>query len=249
MITFKNSKLHILIISAVEFLMGVYIAIIRINYADAISFFNIFTEIKEGLGIDITSDMLDINIIISILNIIISVPLISTLFNKKYLTKCFYIALRQKSYLKFYCREMFNIFIVCVISGILYNTGILAVTYSKHSSIFDTADINLFLIAIINSVIITFTATLIGAIVSAILNEKISIIIISIFIAVLSLILFFIPNELKQLDIISWYYTSKFINNKTLFPYPLPVYYLAIAVIDTAILFIGGMILKRKDVL
>lgn len=249
MITFKNSKLHILIISIVEILMGVYIATIRINYTEAVSFFNIFTEIKEGLGIDITSNMLDINIIVSILNIIISVPLISTLFNKKYLTKCFYIALRQKSYLKFYCREMLNLFIVCTLSGALYNLGILAVTFSKYNSIFDTSDINLFLTAVINSVIITFTITLISAIISTILNEKISIIIVSVFTAILALIIFFIPDEWKPLDIISWYYVSEFINNKILFPYPLPIYYLAIAIIDTLILFIGGIILKRKDVL
>lgn len=249
MITFKNSKIQISIILAVEFLMGVYIALTRINTAEAPSLFSVFSQIREGMGIDITSQLVDINILISILNVIISVPLISSLFNKKYLAKCCYIATRQKSYFKFYIREIINIFLVCVLSAVLYNAGILTVTFFKHSNIFDSADINLFFTAVANSIVIVFTVTILGALISALLNDKIGIIITSIFIAVLSLSVFFIPYEFKQFNIISWYFTDLFINEKALFPYPIYTYYLAVSAIDIILLLIGGGLLKKRDVL
>lgn len=249
MITFKNSKIHISIILTVEFLMGVYIAFSRINMSEALTPFSVFSEIREGVGIDITSQLVDINILISILNVIISVPLISSLFNKKYLVKCCYIATRQKSYFKFYIREIIDIFLVCVLSGVLYNTGILAITLFKHSNAFDTADINLFFTAIANSIIIVFTATILGTLISALLNDKIGIIVTSIFVAVLSLSVFFIPYKFKQFNIVSWYFTDLFINEKALFPYPIYIYYLVVSAIDIILLLIGGELLKKRDVL
>lgn len=249
MIIFQNSKIQLLIISAVEFLMGVYIALTRINAAESLTFFSVFSEIRQGIGIDITSQQLDINILISILNIIVSIPLIGSLFSKKYLTKCCYIATREKNYWKFYSFEMLSILAVCIMSGVLYNAGIFTITHFKYGNILSTTDLSLFFTAIVNSEIILFTVVMVCALVSTLSNNKIGIIFTSTFTSVLSLTVFSIPYKFKQFNMISWYFTDLFLNEKTLFTYPIYLYYLFIFTIDIIILCIGGAILKKRDTL
>lgn len=250
MITFKNSKKYLLVILAAEFLMGIYMAVIRMNYSDSFSFVENFLSIKDGADIDISSDFFDFNVVMSVMNIIVSIPMLAPVFHKKYLTKCSYIATRQGSYIKFYFNEITNIFVLCVLCEFLYCTGISIIAYIKSEhGLIDIREIKLLLIAVINSIIILFTVVLIGSLLSVMINDKVSIIIMITVVTVFSVIIFFISVELRQYNIITWYFTDYFVNNKNLFPYPIPVYYVALAAIDICICLFGCLLLKRKDVI
>lgn len=250
MIIFNNSKLHIVIILMIQFFMGIYMAAVRLVNTDGQSFLTLFFNAKDGEGLDITSGQFDLNLIISVLNIIVSVPLIMPLFYKKYLTKCCYISTRQRKYFVFYSREIFNIFIICILSEVLYHAGIAAVAAVKCDSVLDNScAIELIVMSVINSVFIIFTAALIGSVFSVLFGKKTSVLIMVAAVTSLSVMIFFIPSEYKQFNIMTWYFTDKFADNKTIFSYPFYSYYAAAAGTDILLFLSGGYILKKRDVI
>lgn len=250
MITFKNSKLHICVILIIQFFMGIYMAAVRLVNTDGQSFITLFFNAKDGEGIDITCGQFDLNLIMSVLNIIVSVPLIMSLFYKKYLTKCCYISTRQRKYFNFYSREIFNIFIVCILSEILYHAGIATVAAMKCGTAMDNSGaLGLIAVSVINSVFILFTATLVGSIFSVLIGSKISVLVMAAAVTALSVMIFFIPSEYKQFNIMNWYFTYEFAYNKMLFPNPFYCYFAAAVGADILLILLGGYVLKKRDVI
>lgn len=246
----KCNKKYILIIYAIEFLIGIYISSVRLFNVDANSLINAFTIARETNYLDFSSDVFDMQTVISLLNIIICIPLIGCIFNRNYIAKCCFAATRVKKYSRFYLSEIINLFKYTVISQFLYETGIFIYSAAKCASFtVNTEFVRIFLLSVLNSTLILYIFVIMTAIVSVMTNDKVGIISMITVSSFLVGVLFIVPIKVKQYNPMLWYFMRAFPNNAELFTHNVLFYYAAILLIIIVIIAAGLNILKKKDVL
>lgn len=250
MIPVKCDKKYILIIYAIEFLIGIYIASVRLFNVNTNNLINAFIIARETDYLDLTNDIFDVQIIISLLSTIISIPLICSIFNRNYIAKCCFAATRMKKYSSFYLSEMIKLFKYSFISQFLYQTGIFIYIVCKCVNFtVNTAFVQFFLLSVLNSTLLLYVFVIMGAIISVLINDKISMISMITVSSFLAVMLFVLPIKAKQYNPMSWYFLSEFPKNKELFTHNILLYYAAIILLISVIIIIGLHILKKKDVL
>lgn len=79
----KCNKKFIVIMYAFELLLGVYIASLRLYDFDFTALSDIFLFARETDYVDLEENILNMQSVISVLNIIISIPLLSSIFFQK----------------------------------------------------------------------------------------------------------------------------------------------------------------------
>lgn len=246
----KYNKKYTTFVCVFQFLLGIYISSLRLYDLDAMNLFNAFAIARETDYIDLTSDMFDVQILVSLLNIIISIPLVSNIFIKNYNSKICFVATRMKKYLRFFFKEMLNLFEYSLLCELLYCLGILVFCIYKCTDLmFDVKFIKYFVLSVVNSLLLLFVFVLVEVILSVILNEKIGMLL-SVTTAVsTAVMLYILPVTAKQYNIFSWYFLTEFPNNKELFKYNAEIYYFLLIILIVMIIVFEFCLLKKKDIL
>ena len=246
----KRDKKSIAIIMLLQLAIGIYIALIRMDFYEQQQFDVMFFYAREGLYIDLTNREFDFQVIMSILDLLITIPLLSSILSKNYLAKRCYIATRIGSYGKLFFKESISILGLCFSCGVIYSTGIAIVSFfASDKSLYDKSSIGLIMLSLFTYTIISFTMVLIGSIISVLFNEKTGIVAISAIFLIYAVTLFFLPAKFKQWNMLSWYFIGVFTMEKEYILYSPYVYYSIAALLNILIYFIGYNALKKKDVL
>ncbi|MGN1421610.1 MAG: hypothetical protein ACI4XC_08860 [Eubacterium sp.] len=232
-----------------QFFIGVYIALIRLNNPEAFYIDDLYFYAREGLYLDLSNNLFDVQVMMSVLDLLIILPVVCGKFTKNYNKKCCYIATRYNSFGKFYLNEAINIALACFLYELFYCAGILACAIIKSNFLTQgTGFFILFVQSVVNSVFILFTFVALSILLSSI-NEKISVSITLTAFIVLTVLIFILPNELKQFNIVSLYFVGEMNLNKQIFTYPIWVYYALLFILDTGLIGLGYFVLRKKDVL
>lgn len=250
MISVKSNKLYIFVLYALEFILGIYIASIRLTNTDYSSLLETFIAARETEYLDLTGGMFDFQVFISVLPLIISIPLICSVFSKNYTVKCYYAATRKRRYLKFYFGEILSLVKYCFISEFMYSLGILLCSiWNIKSPEIDKDFLSAFVISILNSSIILYLFVITGAVLSVFISSKGGLILSVTISLICTAGLFVLPVHILQFDIFSWYFLSEFKEKSMIFKYDLIWYYFAAVFLIVVISCLGGFLLKNKDVL
>ena len=232
-----------------QFFIGVYISSIRLNNIETAYLDRLYFGAREGFYLDLCDNTFDIQVIISVLDLLIILPVVCGKFTKNYNKKCCYIATHYNSFGKFYLNEAINIALACFLYELFYCAGILACAIIKSNFLTQgTGFFILFVQSVVNSVFILFTFVALSMMLSSI-NERIGMSIsLTLFIA-MTVLLFVLPNGIKQFDILSFYFITELRNNKELFIYPSASYYFLLIILDTGLIGLGYFVLRKKDAL
>lgn len=250
MISVKSNKIYILALYAVEFFLGIYIASIRLTNANYSSLSETFIAARETDYLDLTGGMFDLQVVISVLPLIISIPLICSVFSKNYTVKCYYAATRKKRYVRFYFGEMLSLVKYCFVSELMYSLGLLLYSlWNNESPVIDKDVLVLLGVSILNSSIILYLFVIAGAVLSVLISSKGGLILSVAISLVCTAVLFVLPVHIIQFDIISWFFLSVFKENSMIFTYDAVLYYLVAVFVLIVISCLGGFLLKNKDVL
>lgn len=244
---FKNLRDYMILFF--QFFIGVYIALIRLNNPESFYLDDLYFYAREGLYLDLSNNLFDVQVMMSVLDLFIILPVVCGKFMNNYNKKCYYVATHYNSFGKFYINEIINTAFMCFLYVLLYCVGILTFALSKSKlSAQSTEFFILFIQSVINSAVILFTFAALSILLSSI-NEKISILItLTAFIA-LTVLIFILPNELKQFNIVSLYFVGEMNLNKQIFTYPIWVYYALLFILNTGLIGLGYFVLRKKDVL
>lgn len=246
----KCDKIYIFAVYAAEFIMGIYIASVRLYNASFSSAKETFIAARETDYIDLMSNMFDVQVFISVLPLIISISLSCGVFSRNYIVKCYYAATRQRKYIRFYFGEIFSLAKYCVVSEFLYSTGMLLYAlYASASLVFDKEFLFAFLLSILNSSIILYIFVLIGAVMSVLINNKFGFVLSVTISLICTALLFALPVKTIQFDIMSWFFLSEFPKNSAIFTYSIACYYVVAVIVIIFIACLGGILLKKKDIL
>lgn len=246
----KYDKKYTIFVCVFELFLGIYISSLRLYDLNTMDLFNTFVMARETDYVDLTSDIFDVQMLVSLLNVIISIPLVSNIFIKNYNSKICFAATRMKKYCRFFFKEMLNLLSYSLICELFYCLGLLVFyVYKCTDLLLDMKFVKYFVSSVVNSWLLLFVFVLIEVILSVVLNEKIGMLL-SVTTAVsTAVMLYILPVNAKQYNIFSWYFLTEFPNNKELFKYNAEVYcFLLISLIVMIIVF-EFCLLKKKDIL
>lgn len=244
---FKDKKIWGFII--INFFIGIYISLIRLKYPPSLYLDDLYFYAREGLAFDIEAENFDIQTFLSILNTIISIPIVCGQFSKSYATKRCYVASRFKTYYLFYINEIVNIAALCFVLSAFYSIGMCSfcATVSNlelHNSSFYFT----YLISVLNSALLLF-AFCILVIPFCIQNDKAAILSDIILFVTCTIVSYYLPVKYKYFDIIMIYFVNTlFQNNKYISTNSIICYSVTFITIVAAII-LGNNLLKRKDAL
>lgn len=232
-----------------QFFIGVYISSVRLNNPDSFYLDDLYFYAREGRYLDLLNNTFDVQVIMSVLDLLIIIPMVCGKFNESYKKKCCYFATHYGSFGKFYTNEIVNMAFTCFLYELFYCAGILVFAiYKSNLTVNSSQFFILFIQTIVNSAIILFAFAVFSVLLSSI-NEKIGISIALVLFMILAVLLFILPKELKQLDIVSLYFVSDLMSNKQLFSYPPVSYYFLLFILNAGLILLGYSVFKKKDVL
>lgn len=249
MSTIKCDKKYIAFICILELFTGIYISSVRLVNTGTLNLHNAFLIAKETDHVDLTS-YFDMQIFVSLLNMIIITPLISNIFTRRYNAKIYFAATRMKTYSRFYFRETWNLFKQTVIGNFLFFSGIVVYcVYKIKDFTVDKELIRYFVLSVIHATFILFIFVLVETVISVLLNDKLAMLFTVTLLSLSVLMLFVLPVEMRQYNIISWYFLSEFLFNGDLFTHSFAFYYVCFMVfVIMAQLFLLPL-LKKRDTL
>ena len=232
-----------------QFFIGVYIASIRLNNPEAFYLDDLYFYAREGLYLDLSNNLFDVQVMMSVLDLFIILPVVCGKFTKSYNKKCYYVATHYNSFGKFYINEIINTAFMCFLYVLFYCAGILTFALFKSNLSTQSTEFFIdFIQSVVNSAFILFTFAVFAVLLSSI-NEKFSILItLTLFLAA-TVLLFILPNEIKQFDVLSFYFITELRNNKELFIYPSASYCFLLIILDIGLIGLGYSVLRKKDVL
>lgn len=246
--TVKQDKaIKHLIIASIQVILGVYSCLINTNYIDTYNLTDVFICAKNGGSFELENCVFSLSFVLNMLNVIISIILVSLFVSKDYKSKCYYFATRYGKFNKYFFRVFISCIALCVFNEMAYDLGIITTALLKFSGISFSLD-KLFLISIINSIIIITVFSMLGAFVSLLFSEKMGILVSVTLFVVAVILVVSLPVELKQYDIVAWYYAKDFAMNKDIFTYKRLCYYIA-GLMMIIIEYFASRRLLRKDIL
>ena len=248
----KNDKRYITAVLILQFFIGIYIALIRLapNMTVPVAFDVLFFYAREEIYIDLTNTEFDVRVILSILDLFITIPLLSCVLSRNYRAKCCYGATRLGSYKGLYFGETAKSLGLCFASGAIYTAGFGVPAFiMSDKSLYDTASVGKMALSVFAYALVSFTMVHIASIVSVVYNEKVGMLSVTGLFLVCAVLLFFLPTGLKQWDIVGWYFVNVFTEQKEIFRFSPYVYYSLGIMLDGALCFMGYRVLKSKDVL
>ncbi|MCH5316585.1 MAG: hypothetical protein J1E05_01295 [Eubacterium sp.] len=248
----KSDRKYILIILFLQFVIGIYIGMIRLDpdLLESHAFDVLFFYAREGIYIDLTSREFDVQVLIGVLDVVISIPLLSCIMNRNYLSKCYYAATRLGNYKKLYLGETFKNLFICFVSGVIYSLGIAVMAFtSSDKTLYSVNTLSLMTQSVLAYTLILFMFVQIASIISVLFNEKIGMIVVTAFFIGFTALIFLLPLNMKQWDMVSWYFVTVYTEQKEAFYYSPIVYYTFAMVFDCLICFVGYKALKKKDIL
>ena len=248
----KSDKRYISAILLLQLFLGVYIALIRLapNMTVPAAFDVLFFYAREEIYIDLTNTEFDVRVILSILDLFITIPLLSCVLSRGYRAKCCYAATRLGSYRGIYFGETAKSLGLCFASGAIYTLGFGVPAFiMSNKSLYDTASVGKMALSVFTYALVSFAMAHIASMISVIYNEKVGMLSITGLFLVYAVMLFFLPPGLKQWNIVGWYFVNVFTEQKEIFQFSPYVYYSLGITLDCVICFIGYRALKSKDIL
>lgn len=248
----KSDKRYITAVLLLQLFLGIYIALLRLapNMTVPVAFDVLFFYAREEIYIDLTNTEFDVRVILSILDLFITIPLLSCILSRGYRAKCCYGATRLGSYKRLYFGETVKSLGLCFASGAIYTLGFGAPAFIiSDKSLYDTASVGKMALSVFTYTLVSFTMVHIASIISVVYNEKIGMLLITGIFLVCAALLFFLPFSLKQWDPVGWYFVNVFTEQKEIFQFSPYVYYSLGIALDGVICFIGYRALKSKDIL
>lgn len=229
------------------FLVGVYIASIRIKYPESYFLDDLYFMAREGKAYDANSDGFDIQTLMSILTIVISIPIVCGQFASNYKKKQCYIAIRYRNYIHFYLNEWVNIFVFCFLLSLFYSFGIFAFCFHLSSGELHNSNFPLlYCMSVLNSTILLLSFSVI-AIPFCIKNSKTAILCTIFLFMALTVISFYLPEKYKCFDIITLYFVNTlFSKNQLITDNSIICYAISLATILLASLY-GCKYLKTSE--
>lgn len=242
---FRNKKIWLFLL--LNFLIGVYVAAVRLGHPESVCFDDLYFYAKEGLVFSIYSDGFDIQTLMSVLNVAISIPMVCTQFSKNYSAKQCYIALRYKNHFTFFLSEIINIAAFCFMLSLFYSLGIAVFCMFKSSFELNNANfILLYVLSVINSTLLLIAFSLF-AIPFCVKNDKAAILTVIILFLSSTVGSFYLPKDYKCVDIITVYfvntlfYDNSFITVNSVVSYSITISSIVFSVAA------GGKYLKSRD--
>lgn len=242
---FKNKKLWGFII--INYFIGIYISAIRLKYPESLYFDNLYFYAREGLAFNKEADGFDVQTLMSILDTVISIPIICGQFSKNYTTKRCYIASRCKNYSSFYFNEIINIAVLCFILSLFYSLGIC--TFCATVSNLTLLNLNFFLtyfISILNSTLLLLAFCLL-AIPFCVKNDKAAVLTDIILFMACTIASYYLPVKYKYFDIITIYFVNTLFQNNKYISYNSVICYSIIFMIIAFAILSGNRYLKKLD--
>lgn len=248
----KSDGKYVAAVLLLQLILGFYIALIRLapNMTVPVAFDVLFFYAREEIHIDLTNTEFDVRVILSILDLFITIPLLSCVLSRSYRAKCYYGATRLGNYKRLYFGETAKSVGLCLVSGAIYTSGFGVPAFIiSDKSLYDPASVGKIALSVFTYALVSFTMVHIASIISVAYNEKVGMLLITGIFLICAVLLFFLPPGLKQWDIVGWYFVNVFTEQKEIFRFSPYVYYSLGIVLDGVIGFIGYRVLKRKDVL
>lgn len=246
--TVKQDKaIKYLIILSIQMILGIYSCLINTYYIDKYNLTDIFICAKNGGSFELENCVFSLSFVLNMLNVIISIILVSIIVSKDYKSKCYYFATRYGNFNKYFCRVFINCISLCIFNEIANDLGIIVTALLKFRSIDFSLD-KLFFVSFFNSIIIISVFSMLGVLISLLFSEKMGISVSVTLFVVAVILVVSLPVELKQYDIAAWYYAKDFLTNKNIFTYKRFYYYVAGLMIIVIEYFISRRLL-RKDIL
>lgn len=241
----KNKRF--LLFSLLLFTVGLYIAVLRLNSPESVSFDDLYFYAREGSAFDIESDGFNIQTFVSVLNIVIAIPMICSCFSTDYIKKQYFFAIRFKNFNLFFINEVANIAVSCFVFSISYSFGILICCFKETN--FELTNSNfliLYLFSVLNSALLLFTFSII-ALPFLILYNKAAILGDIIIFMSCTVASYYLPGKYKYADIIMIYFVNMLFHNGSYFSYETAVCYLIIIIVISVFYQIGKKSLRSIE--
>ena len=240
---FTFNKRYCFIVCFFHIIMGAYCTIVNSEYVKLSDFNESFITIRDGNTNNIGDGELDFTtILIKVIMISISILLCSFYTKNNYKTKSIYCATRYGSFKSFFFHETLSLMVLIILSQLVFYISIVFACYRE----FHSDSLSFVTIAYINSVIIVFLFSFLISVIALIINQKFSLLIIMSSFFLLSSAIPISPPFLTQYNIVAWYFTNDFINEKNIFHYPICTYYISFAFIITLLYFFFQKVLSEK---
>ena len=241
----KLKSNNVLIIVLIQFFLGVYACILNTEYIDSNDFIQVFIRTKCGMEFEFTPEEFNIGILLNLLNLLIGVALIPMIISKNYKSDSYYVTIRIGNYNSFYFRMVFKCIKLSFLSEILFDVGVFIVTKIKFNNLSFSVDKQIILL-IVNYFVIILLFSLLGTIISVLFSEKIGVLLSISLIVLLAILVFYLPNSLKQFDVIAWLYVEVFVSDRKIFKLNIHNYYLIIMMAFFVENILGLHLLKRN---
>lgn len=244
MIIRKDRRIAYLLTIAVQIFMGAYSGAVNTEYVETNVFEEIFIKVKSPIEFDYFEDGFSIGVILNLLYIIITVIFVSLFVSRDYKARCYYFATRYGSFGKFYISILTYCISLCVISELSYDLGAAFSVLIKFENL-DFSISELFLCLLVNSLTIIIIFSYFGVIISLLMSEKTGILISVTLFLMFAVVMFYLPSDLIQYDIVSWYFVKEFIYNRDIFKNSKFIYYLIALLIFLGEYFVSNKLLKK----
>lgn len=244
MILRKDRLIPYFAASAAGLFMGLYYGIVNTSYIDAKNLSELFITVKNPIDYNCFQDGFTIGIILDLIYIAVGVILTALLVNRNFKSQRYYLAVRYGSFAGFYTSIALYCVKLCVLYELAFDLGDALCLLIKFRGL-DLSFNWLSLISIFNSAVILTLFSFTGFFASLVYSEKAGALISVILLLVCGAALFYLPLNLLQFDIVSWFYVKDFISRKDVFQIPVYLYYLISLLIFSAEVFVGYRILKK----
>lgn len=229
------------------FLVGIYISSIRVKYPESYFLDDLYFAAREGKSYDANSDGFDIQTLMSILNTVISIPIVCAQFSNNYEKKQCFIALRYGNYIFFFINELINIFALCVLLSLFYSFGIFTFCAGlSNGELHNPNFLLLYGLSILNSTFLLFVFS-VAAMPFCVKNDKATILCTIFIFMALTVISFYLPSNYKYFDIITLYFVNTlFSKNRLITEGSVICFAIGLVLILIFVLF-GCKYLKKRD--
>ncbi|MCC8073114.1 MAG: hypothetical protein LIO62_03185 [Clostridiales bacterium] len=242
---FKNKKIWGFI--AVNLLIGIYIASIRLKYPDSLYLDDLYFYAREGLIFNFDGEGFDVQTFMSVLSTVISIPVVCSQFSKNYEAKRCYIATRYKNYSCFYINEIINIAVLCFLLSLFYSLGIFSFcALVGNLELNNTNFLLLYFISVLNSTLLLLAFCLL-AIPFCFLNEKAAVLSDIILFLTCTVISYYLPVKYKCFNIIMMYFVNTLWQNGKYVSYNSAVCYMITFSVIILEILLGNRYIKKKD--
>lgn len=245
MISRLKSRLKYILVVGIQFFLGIYSCALNTQYLEANRLSDIFISIKCPSEFELVPEDFTVAAVLNIVNVIISALLIPMLVTKNYKSGCYYSAIRYGKYSRFYFGIMMQCAGLALLSELAFDTAAVLSAAIR----FRDADMHIdrqMILLMLHSFIVILVFSLLGTILSLLISEKAGIFASVSLIVILAVVIFFLPNPIKQFDIIAWMHIEKFLSNREIFTISKQYYYAFAAAILCTQYYFGLHLLKKN---